>query len=47
MGVGTETRSGPKCLDPEQVSTLASIVMAERPEPSRGRGLVDTKAEQV
>ena len=47
MGVGTEVRSCPKCLDAEQVSTLAFAAMAERPAPSRGRGLIDAKAERV
>ena len=40
-------RQAPKCLGPEQVSIFAFEIMVERPAPSRGRGLIDTKAEQV
>ena len=47
MGVGTEVQSCPKCLDPEQVSTFAFAAMAKWSVPSRGRGLIDTKAERV
>ena len=47
MGVSTEVRPCPKCLGLEQVSNFVFAAMAERPTPSRGRGLIDTKVEQV